>query len=109
VGQGTIVGGGARCTLDIPPFVMAAERDEVFGLNLIGLRRQGHSAEAIRELKDAFRTVYFTAGNIREIASAALAGGKFTLPAARRFLEFFESGQRGFSRAHRKADADGEA
>src|SRR5579883_414502 len=34
VGEGTIVSGGSRCSLDLPPYVMAAERDEVIGLNL---------------------------------------------------------------------------
>jgi UDP-N-acetylglucosamine acyltransferase len=109
VGQSTIVGGGARCTLDLPPFVMAAERDEVAGLNLIGLRRQGYSAEAIRELKEAFRAVYFTSGNIREIAAAALAGGAFHSPAACGFLEFFGGGKRGFARARREREAAAEA
>ena len=109
IGRGTMVGGGSRCTVDIPPFVMATERDEVIGLNLIGLRRQGHSAEAIRELKEAFREVYFTAGNIREVSAGALAGGKFKEAATRRFLEFFEGGTRGFSRPRRQGEAGGEA
>jgi UDP-N-acetylglucosamine acyltransferase len=109
VGRGTMVGGGARCTLDIPPFVMATERDEVIGLNLVGLRRQGYPAAAIRELKDAFRAVYFTTGNIREIAAAALADGSFQEPAARQFLEFFSGGKRGFSRARRHSEAGVEA
>lgn len=109
VGRGSMVGGGSRSTLDVPPFVMTSERDEVIGLNLIGLRRQGYSAEAIRELKDAFRAVYFTAGNIREIAAATLASGRFKDPAARLFLEFFEGGTRGFTRARRQGEAGGEA
>jgi UDP-N-acetylglucosamine acyltransferase len=108
IGQGAMVGGGARCTLDIPPFVMATERDEVIGLNLVGLRRRGHAAAAIRELKEAFREVYFTKGNIREIAAAALSGGKFNDPAARLFLEFFREGERGFSRARRQGEAGGD-
>jgi UDP-N-acetylglucosamine acyltransferase len=108
IGQGAMVGGGARCTLDIPPFAMATERDELIGLNLIGLRRQGHSAAAIRELKDAFREVYFTKGNIRAVAAKALAGGSYREPVARQFLEFFGGGERGFSRARRHGEAGGE-
>jgi UDP-N-acetylglucosamine acyltransferase len=109
VGRGAMVGGGARCTLDIPPFAMAAERDEVVGLNLVGLRRQGYSADAIRELKEAFRAVYFTAGNIRDTAAATLAGGGFREAPARLFLEFFAGGKRGFSRARRTKEAGAEA
>jgi UDP-N-acetylglucosamine acyltransferase len=108
VGEGVITSGGSRCTLDLPPFVMAAERDEVYGLNLIGLRRRGVSREAIMQLKEAFRTVYTTHGNIREIAATALAGGAFPAPEARRFLEFFAGGNRGFARARRRGAAEPE-
>jgi UDP-N-acetylglucosamine acyltransferase len=97
VGEGAMVGGLSRITLDVPRYSMTAERDEVAGLNLIGLRRRGVSAEGIRQIKDAFRAVY-AAGNVREHAAAALSGGKFTAPEARRFLEFFTGGKRGFGR-----------
>jgi UDP-N-acetylglucosamine acyltransferase len=111
VGEGAIVGGGARCTLDLPPFVMAAERDEVSGLNLVGLRRRGVSREAITQLKEAFRVVYSTHGNLREIAKTAMASGGFPAPEAQRFLRFFADGKRGFARARRNgaAEPDGEA
>ena len=98
VGESSMVGGGSRITLDVPPFVLVAERDELAGLNLIGLRRRGFSREAIRELKEAFRTVYGTPGNIRAIAAHLTAGETITTAEARRFLEFFGGGQRGFAR-----------
>ncbi len=101
VGEGAIVSGASRIAQDVPPFAMAAERNEVIGLNLIGLRRRGVPREAIRELKDAFRVVYFTPGNIREVAARALAEGAFATAEARRFLEFFVAGKRGFARARR--------
>lgn len=106
IGEGAIVGGLSRITQDIPPFVMAAERDEVAGLNLIGLRRRGVPREAIVEIKEAFRLVYFTKGNIREIATRALAEGRFQSPQARQFLEFITTGKRGIARARRAAAAD---
>jgi hypothetical protein len=80
---------------------MAAERDEVAGLNLVGLRRRAVSREAIQELKAAFRLVYFKSGNIREIASGALEAGTFASPEARRFLEFITAGTRGIARTRR--------
>ena len=108
VGEGTMVGGVARCTLDLPPFSLVAERDEVIGLNLIGLKRRGVAAPAVQQLKEAFRAVYFTPGNIREIAAKTLAGGAFDAPEARRFLEFFAGGQRGFARPRREGDRPSE-
>jgi UDP-N-acetylglucosamine acyltransferase len=101
VGEGSIIGGLSRITQDVPPFVMAAERDEVAGLNLVGLRRREVPRDAIQELKEAFRTVYFTSGNIRDLASKALAGGGFKSAHAIRFLEFIRTGTRGIARARR--------
>ncbi|MBI2497554.1 MAG: acyl-ACP--UDP-N-acetylglucosamine O-acyltransferase [Opitutae bacterium] len=101
IGEGVIVSGLARIAQDIPPFAMAAERNEVIGLNLVGLKRRNFSREIIREIKDAFRTVYFTPGNIRDVARAALVGGAFRSAEARQFLVFFTEGKRGFARARR--------
>ncbi len=111
IGDGAIIGGLARITQDIPPFVMAAERDEVAGLNLIGLRRREVPREAIREIKEAFRLVYFTPGNIREVAARLLAEGGLKSAEACRFLEFITAGKRGIARARRAGKAgepDGE-
>jgi len=105
VGEGAVISGGSRVAQDVPPFAMTAERNEVIGLNLIGLKRRGVAREAMRELKEAFRVVYFTPGNIREIAMQAVAGGGFRTAEARRFLEFFVSGKRGFARARRDGPA----
>ena len=107
VGEGAIVGGLSRITLDIPPFLMVAERNEVAGFNLVGLRRRGVPREAIQELKDAYQRVYFTAGNIRAIAREALASGAFKSAEAVRFLTFITEGKRGIARA-RRAGASGE-
>jgi UDP-N-acetylglucosamine acyltransferase len=108
VGEGAIVGGLARITRDIPPFVMAAERDEVAGLNLVGLRRRGVPREAIVELKEAFRLVYFRNGNIREIAARELAAGTFKSAEALQFLEFMTAGKRGIAGSRRPGASDGE-
>jgi len=108
VGEGTMVGGGASITRDIPPFTLAADRDDAVGLNLIGLKRRGAPAESIRQLKEAFRRVYLIPGNVRELAAAALAEGGFEAPEARRFLEFFSGGTRGFTRPRRRKQGDGD-
>ncbi|MCR6654358.1 MAG: acyl-ACP--UDP-N-acetylglucosamine O-acyltransferase [Opitutus sp.] len=103
VGESAMVGGCSRIALDVPPFVMAAERNEIIGLNLVGLRRRGFPRTTIVELKDAFREVYFTPGNIRTIAADALGSGRYSSEQARRFLEFFTTGKRGIARPRRDA------
>jgi len=98
IGEGAMISGGSRVAQDVPPFVMAAERNEVIGLNLVGLKRRGFPRETIRELKDAYHAVYGPYGNIRELARVAAASGKFTTGPARDFLAFFAEGKRGFAR-----------
>ena len=107
VGEGAMVSGVSRMTRDVPPFTMVAERDELIGLNVVGLRRRGLKAPVLAELKAAFRAVCRPIGNPRELAAAALAGGAFQSPEARRFLEFFGGGRRGFLRARRAGPEDG--
>lgn len=109
VGQGCIIGGFGLVTKSVPPFVMVADRNDVVGLNLVGLKRRGVPRESIRELKEVFRVVYFTPGSIKAIAAQALESGAFQSDEAKRFLEFFSTGKRGFARARRQGVAgDGE-
>lgn len=103
IGESVMLGGLARITRDLAPYTIVAERDEVSGLNLVGLKRRGVSREAIKELKEAFRAVYLESGNIRELAKRALESGVFVTAEARKFLEFFMSGKRSFARPVRVA------
>ncbi len=104
IGEGVMVAGHASITRDVPPFTMVAERDDVIGLNAVGLRRRGASPAIVTELKAAFHEVYFTLGNIRKVAATLLASGKFPSAEAQRFLEFFAGGKRSFARARRAQD-----
>ncbi|OGR91639.1 MAG: acyl-[acyl-carrier-protein]--UDP-N-acetylglucosamine O-acyltransferase, partial [Elusimicrobia bacterium RIFCSPLOWO2_01_FULL_59_12] len=59
VGKLAMIGAGAMVPLDIPPFTLAwGDRAKLNGLNLIGLRRRGYSAEHISALKRAYRDVF---------------------------------------------------
>jgi UDP-N-acetylglucosamine acyltransferase len=106
IGEGVMVGGLSRITRDLAPFTIVAERDEVSGLNLVGLKRRGFSRDVICELKEAFQAVYAKPGNIRDLAARALASGKFGTAEARRFLEFFAAGKRSFARPGRSGGGD---
>jgi UDP-N-acetylglucosamine acyltransferase len=105
IGEGVMLGGLARITRDIPPFTMATERDELVGLNVVGLRRRGLRGPVVAELKAAFRAVCGPVGNPRELAATALAAGGFHGAETRRFLEFFAGGRRGFLRMRGSPDA----
>lgn len=98
IGEGAMLSGMTRITRDVAPFVMAAERDEIVGLNVVGLRRRGLTAAALAELKSAYRAVFAPTGNLRALAAGALASGGYSCAEALLFLRFFLGGRRGFIR-----------
>lgn len=93
IGEGVMIAGLARITQDLAPFLLVAERNEVSGLNLVGLKRRGFSREAIGEIKECYAAV-FAGGDPRKLAAARTA----RTPEAKRFLDFFAGGKRGFAR-----------
>jgi UDP-N-acetylglucosamine acyltransferase len=108
VGESAMVAGLARIALDLPPFVLAAERNEIAGLNLVGLKRRGFARDVLAELKACYRAVYLAgAGNPRAAAMACLSRGVRSGP-ARQFLEFFAESKRGVARARTAAAGEGE-
>ncbi len=86
VGRLVMVQGSSAFGKDIPPFVIAAERNSVFGLNIVGLRRAGFSPKDREEIKTAFKLVYASGLNISQALKKA-ATMKFGAP-AREFLDF---------------------
>jgi UDP-N-acetylglucosamine acyltransferase len=110
IGEGSMTGGVARITQDLGPYLIAAERGEVHGLNLIGLKRRGATREVMRELKELFHALLDTPGNIREQAQAILDERGQTLSAqGRTFVEFYLGGKRGFAGVERKSGRTSDA
>ncbi|RME68533.1 MAG: acyl-ACP--UDP-N-acetylglucosamine O-acyltransferase [Verrucomicrobia bacterium] len=97
VGPGVMIGGHASLSFDVPPYVTVAERNCLFGLNLVGLRRRGVAREVIRELKALYRRV-FAARNPRQEAARALEEAAYGTEEGRIFLAFFGGGSRGICR-----------
>lgn len=95
IGEGVMVAGVARVTKDVAPFLLVAERDEVPGFNLVGLKRRGFTREAIMEIKACYGAV-FAGGDPRPLAATRLPAA--VSAEARRFLAFFADGKRGFVR-----------
>jgi UDP-N-acetylglucosamine acyltransferase len=105
VGRLAITQGASAFSKDIPPFVIAAERNYVFGLNVIGLRRAGFSAQERDEIKAAFKLVYASGLNVADALekSKATAFGK----AAREFFDFVANAKkRGICPLKRGADEE---
>ncbi len=97
IGSYVMIAGNASIAADVPPYVMAAERNTAHGLNMVGLRRGGFDRADIADLKKCYRTVYFGGGNLKKKAAEVVSGGEFGLSdIAAEFLAFFEHGKRGF-------------
>nr|MBI3614461.1 acyl-ACP--UDP-N-acetylglucosamine O-acyltransferase [Nitrospirota bacterium] len=59
IGDYAMVGGCAAVAQDVPPFTRASgDRARLHGLNSIGLRRHGFSAERVRGLKEAYQLLF---------------------------------------------------
>jgi UDP-N-acetylglucosamine acyltransferase len=86
IGRLVMVQGSSAFGKDLPPFTIAAERNSVFGINVIGLKRAGFSAKDRDEIKDAFKLVYLSGLNISQALEKA-ATMKFGT-SAREFLDF---------------------
>ena len=86
IGRLVMVQGSSAFGKNLPPFVIAAERNSVFGLNIVGLRRAGLTAKDRDEIKQAFNLVYLSGLNTSQALDKA-ATMTFGAP-AREFLDF---------------------
>ncbi|XP_012574805.1 probable acyl-[acyl-carrier-protein]--UDP-N-acetylglucosamine O-acyltransferase, mitochondrial [Cicer arietinum] len=88
VGSFSFLGGGSVVSQDVPKYMMVAgDRAELRGLNLVGLTRRGFTIEEIRSLKTAYRKIFMcgdtTAGSFEE----RLAQVVYILTAVRDMLQ----------------------
>jgi UDP-N-acetylglucosamine acyltransferase len=94
-----MLGGGAMCAQDVPPFSIAqGDRARLYGLNVIGLRRAGFRSEAMSALKEAWR-VLFVGDLPKRTAIAQIQASLGTVPEVAELVAFLESSERGVCRA----------
>ena len=95
IGAYSMVGGSSRLMQDVPPFLLVAGSPAtVYGLNTVGLRRAGFSAEARRELKIAYRALYRSGLNVSQALETIQCQLTPSAPILH-LLQFIEQSQRG--------------
>ncbi len=95
IGAYAFVGGMSRVTKDVPPYTKAVGSPmKLYGLNAVGLQRHGFSAEAITELKKAYRLFFRSGLNISQALDRARSE-LAPLPEVTNFLQFIEESGRG--------------
>jgi UDP-N-acetylglucosamine acyltransferase len=95
IGSFSFIGGCSRVAKDVPPFLKAVGNPlRLYGLNSVGLERNGIPEEVRRELKRAYRLFFRSELNVsqaRERAHAELE----PYAEVQHFLEFFDESRRG--------------
>ena len=95
VGRFSFVGGMSRVAKDVPPYVKAVGNPiKLYGLNTVGLERNGFPEEVVRELKRAYRLFFKSELNVSQARARAESELK-PIPEVQEFLRFFERSERG--------------
>ncbi len=94
VGRLVIFSGGAGTSKDVPPFMMACERNEIWSMNLIGLQRAGVSEIAMREIKKMYKIFYRSGLNVSNALTEIEKAG-FQSPEIKEFVTFVKNSPNG--------------
>jgi UDP-N-acetylglucosamine acyltransferase len=104
VGRLVMVQGSSAFGKDLPPFTLAAQRNSIFGINLVGLKRAGFSAQDRNEIQGAFKLLYLSGLNISQALEKAtlLKLGA----AAREFFDFVAAAKKRGICAYRRGASE---
>lgn len=106
IGAYCIIGGASAVSKDIPPYVMAVgNRAKLYGLNSVGLRRQGFTKQEIEEIKRCYALIFRSS----MILSDAIEAIRKELPGsvhAKRFADFMAGSKRGIARERTKRKSE---
>ncbi len=95
IGTHAFIGGCSRVAQDVPPYVKAVGNPvKLFGLNSVGLQRNGFSEDALRELKRAYRLLFRSEHTVSQGVERA-RGECASLPEVAHFLDFVAQSERG--------------
>ena len=98
VGKHAYIGGKSAVVKDVPPFVIAAgDRAKLHGLNRVGLKRHGFSADTIAMLKKTYRLIFRIGLTLNEAIERVRAEVDRT-PEVDYLLDFIKASERGMTR-----------
>lgn len=95
IGRYSFTGGCSRISKDVPPYVKANGNPiRLYGLNKVGLQRNGVPDDVQRELKRAYRLFFNSDLNLSQARERA-EGELHRFPEVEEFLHFFDRSDRG--------------
>jgi UDP-N-acetylglucosamine acyltransferase len=100
IGCHSIIGGCAKVTQDVPPFMIVdGNPASTRGVNLVGLQRRGIADDTIRDLKNAYKKLFLKKDQNLAVALSSLkATHAASSPQVAQLIHFIESSQRGVTR-----------
>jgi len=94
IGAYTMIGGLTGVSKDVPPYVIAnGQRAVIVGLNLVGLKRNGFSAEQRARIKAVYRLIFRSGHRLAE--GLELATQNLPSPETDQIVDFIKASQRG--------------
>lgn len=104
IGRLALLRGLSRTSRDVPPFCLMDYTHTVRSLNLVGLRRAGLAVSQVRALRNAFKALFGSAGNLRlrldQLEAEPMTGE------VRELVEFIRASKRGVCRGMRDQETD---
>jgi UDP-N-acetylglucosamine acyltransferase len=95
IGRYSFTGGCSRVSKDVPPYVKANGNPiRLYGLNKVGLQRNGVAEDVQRELKRAYRLFFNSDLNLSQARERA-EGELQRFPEVEEFLSFLDRSDRG--------------
>lgn len=98
IGGYVMIQGGSRSSKDVPPYIMAGREPITYcGINLVGLRRRGFSAEMIENIHNAYRIIYQSGLGLEEAVEKIKEEIPMS-PEIEYILNFVQTSERGIIR-----------
>ena len=95
IGRFSFIGGCSRVSKDIPPFLKAVGNPvKLYGLNGVGLQRNGFPEDVVRELKRAYRLFFRSDLNLSQAMQRAETELE-QFPEVAELVQFVEASERG--------------
>jgi UDP-N-acetylglucosamine acyltransferase len=95
IGAYSFVGGHSRVPKDVPPYLKAVGSPiKLYGLNSVGLQRNGFAPDVVHELKRAYRLFFRSELNVTQAMERAQQELQL-FPEVQHFLDFVGASGRG--------------
>jgi UDP-N-acetylglucosamine acyltransferase len=105
IGAFSMLGGGVLLNKDVPPYVRVARYPASYiGVNVVGLKRKGFSAESVQRIQDIYHNLFVAAQN-RTQAISMIQQQLPDSPEKELIMGFVENSQNGIIKGLRRGGA----